>query len=174
MRYLFPDDRMAYLIGPANGQILSAFNQVLRVYLDSAGSTLATDLQTSEGLSLTSGQLVIDSNSQIPVFFGPDGFTKLYIGSAQGGLIAPVYADISQRLTELEAGGGLTTSALGKTFTQDIPSATWTITHTLPFRPNVAIVDSAGTEVIGDVAYLNDTTIRVSFGSAFGGYAYLS
>jgi hypothetical protein len=63
---------------------------------------------------------------------------------------------------------------LGYTFTQASPVSVWTITHPLTFQPNVAVVDSAGDEVEGDVKHLNPTTIQVTFSAAFGGTAYLS
>ena len=58
--------------------------------------------------------------------------------------------------------------------TQTVASATWNITHPLGGRPSVTIVDSGATVVIGDVAYNSDTSVTVSFASAFSGYAYLT
>jgi len=58
--------------------------------------------------------------------------------------------------------------------TQTSASTTWTITHALGGRPSVTIVDSAGTVVVGDVGYNSDTTVVVSFTSAFSGFAYLT
>jgi hypothetical protein len=58
--------------------------------------------------------------------------------------------------------------------TQTSASTTWTITHTLGGRPSVTIVDSAGTVVVGEVGYNSDTTVVVSFTSAFSGFAYLT
>ena len=50
----------------------------------------------------------------------------------------------------------------------------WTINHGLDKRPSVLILDSAGTEVIGHVSYLSDTTITITFSSAFKGKAILN
>lgn len=58
--------------------------------------------------------------------------------------------------------------------TQTVSSATWAITHALGGRPSVTVVDSAGTVVIGDVAYNSDTSVTVSFNAPFSGYAYLT
>lgn len=60
------------------------------------------------------------------------------------------------------------------THRQATPATTWTVIHNLGFRPNVAIVDSAGTEVIGDVDYLDDNTVQLHFSVPFAGEAYLS
>lgn len=59
-------------------------------------------------------------------------------------------------------------------YIQDIPAATWTIIHNLGFRPNVSVVDSAGTEVIGEVSYPDVNTVVIDFSAQFAGEAYLS
>jgi hypothetical protein len=58
--------------------------------------------------------------------------------------------------------------------TQQIPSTTWAITHNLNFNPNVTVVDSAGTNVEGEIQYVNPNRLNILFQSAFTGYAYLS
>lgn len=60
------------------------------------------------------------------------------------------------------------------THTQSVASATWTITHNLNKRPSVTVVDSGGTVVIGDVQYIDDNTIVITFIGAFSGAAYLN
>ena len=57
---------------------------------------------------------------------------------------------------------------------QGSASNTWTINHNLNFNPNVTVVDSAGTNVEGEVRYPNANQLVVSFQSAFSGDAYLS
>jgi hypothetical protein len=58
--------------------------------------------------------------------------------------------------------------------TQSVSSATWTITHNLGYRPAVAVVDSGGNYVVGDVNYVSVNALTVSFSAPFGGFAYLS
>lgn len=58
--------------------------------------------------------------------------------------------------------------------TQAVPANIWTITHSLNKYPSVTIVDSANTEVIGDIQYTNTNTLTVAFSSAFSGKAYLN
>lgn len=53
-------------------------------------------------------------------------------------------------------------------------SSTWTIVHTLNFKPNITVVDSAGTAVEGEYSYPNLTTVIAQFSAAFAGKAYLS
>ena len=58
--------------------------------------------------------------------------------------------------------------------TQGTASSTWTINHNLGFFPNVEIVDSAGTSVIGSYQFTNVNTVVATFAGAFAGKAYLS
>lgn len=69
---------------------------------------------------------------------------------------------------------GDSSSALGYTHIQGVPSAAWTIVHPLSYYPNVTVVDSTGSEVEGDVLYNSSTTLTVTFSGAFSGTAYLS
>lgn len=57
---------------------------------------------------------------------------------------------------------------------QGTASTTWTITHTLGGKPQVTIVDSADTHVFGEVQYLSNTQVAVTFSAAFSGKAYLT
>jgi hypothetical protein len=57
---------------------------------------------------------------------------------------------------------------------QIMASATWTIDHPLKKFPSVNIVDSAGSLVEGDVEYISDSRVIVSFIAEFSGKAYLN
>lgn len=50
----------------------------------------------------------------------------------------------------------------------------WKVVHNLGKRPAVTVVDSAGTAVIGEVDYLDDNTVRLTFCAAFSGAAYFN
>lgn len=58
--------------------------------------------------------------------------------------------------------------------TQSAPSDNWTIIHTLNKYPSVTIIDSGGTEVIGDIKYIDTSTVLVTFASGFSGKAILN
>ena len=58
--------------------------------------------------------------------------------------------------------------------TQGSVSNTWVINHNLGFKPNVTVVDSAGTIYEGEITYTNTNSLTVSFSTAFSGMAYLS
>ena len=65
--------------------------------------------------------------------------------------------------------------ALGYRHVQASAATTWSITHGLSFRPNVAAIDSTGQEIWpGAVSYPSDTTVQLTFSAAVGGEAYLS
>lgn len=57
---------------------------------------------------------------------------------------------------------------------QIMPSATWIINHNLESFPSVTIVDSGGSVVIGEIQYINENQIKVSFTVEFSGKAYLN
>lgn len=56
---------------------------------------------------------------------------------------------------------------------QQVASNNWIVTHNLGRLPSVTIIDSGENIVIGDVIYLNDNAVQISFTGAFGGRAYL-
>lgn len=57
---------------------------------------------------------------------------------------------------------------------QSTPSAIWNISHNLGKRPAVAVVDSADDVVYGDVKYIDDNTVKLTFVGSFSGKAYLN
>ncbi len=59
-------------------------------------------------------------------------------------------------------------------WSQDQAASVWTITHNLDSYPAVAVVDSAGSIVVGEVQYINRNTVVCSFTGAFSGKAYLN
>lgn len=59
-------------------------------------------------------------------------------------------------------------------FEQSLPAEVWTIAHPLSKRPSVTVVDSAGTVVFGEVEYLDESTVRITFRGGFSGKAYLN
>lgn len=58
--------------------------------------------------------------------------------------------------------------------TQASPATSWVVTHGLGGKPQVTVVDTADTLVIGDVSYNSSTQLTVSFTAAFAGNAYLT
>ena len=67
-----------------------------------------------------------------------------------------------------------TTSRVAFEHIQGAASNSWVIPHNLGFKPNVTVVDSAGTIYEGEISYTNLNSLTVSFSAAFSGKAYLS
>lgn len=59
-------------------------------------------------------------------------------------------------------------------FTQQAPASEWTITHNLNKFPAVTIVDSAESVVYGEIQYLTNNSVKISFTAEFSGKAYLN
>lgn len=57
---------------------------------------------------------------------------------------------------------------------QSVPSATWIVLHNLGKRPSVSVVDSAGTNIVGNIDYVDDNNCTLNFSSSFSGEAYLN
>lgn len=64
--------------------------------------------------------------------------------------------------------------AVTYTHNQISPASTWTITHDTGKYPAVAIVDSGGNVVIGEIQYMSENQLKVTFTAAFAGKAYLN
>jgi len=57
---------------------------------------------------------------------------------------------------------------------QASPSAVWNITHNLGKNAAPIVVDSAGTVVVGQIDYIDENNITLTFNGAFSGYAYFN
>jgi hypothetical protein len=57
---------------------------------------------------------------------------------------------------------------------QNTPASIWSIVHNLGKRPSVSVMDSAGTLVIGQVIYIDDSALEIHFSAPFGGVASLN
>lgn len=97
--------------------------------------------------------------------------TKIY---ANGGVEAPNPTLDAEVATKAYVDSGL--GVAGGTFVhvQSVPSNQWDIVHGMAYFPSVNVVDSAGTEVEGEVSYIDANTVRVKFNAGFSGKAYLS
>lgn len=58
--------------------------------------------------------------------------------------------------------------------TQAGASAEWIVAHNLGKFPSVTVIDSAGSQVIGDVTYTDINNLTIKFLGAFSGKAYLN
>lgn len=78
---------------------------------------------------------------------------------------------ISVSATDVRVNGQSLTS-----FTYEQPSAEaeWIIEHNLGKKPSVTAVDSANTQVVGEVEYLDNNNLIVRFKYPFKGKAFLN
>ena len=60
------------------------------------------------------------------------------------------------------------------THNQGVASATWNIQHNMGKKPSVTIVDSAENYVVGEIEYVDNNNLTVTFSGAFSGKAYLN
>ena len=64
--------------------------------------------------------------------------------------------------------------SLAYVHTQNSPSDVWTINHNLGIYPQVSVIEIGGANVEGEVTYLNNNSLTVSFTVAISGTAYIS
>lgn len=60
------------------------------------------------------------------------------------------------------------------TFTQATAEKKWEIAHNMGKYPSVTVADSAGSEVVGEVQYVDSNNVILLFASPFSGVAYLN
>ncbi len=66
------------------------------------------------------------------------------------------------------------TPVVAYTHVQNAVSYIWNITHNLGFKPNVSALNSAGDNVEGDISYINNDSLTITFASSLTGVAHLS
>ena len=59
-------------------------------------------------------------------------------------------------------------------FTQAVPSATWTIQHNMNKLPSVSVVNNNNIIVYGNVVYVDNNNLTITFSGGFSGKAYLN
>lgn len=57
---------------------------------------------------------------------------------------------------------------------QDVASDLWEIKHNLDKFPSVTVIDSAGSEVIGEIEYIDTNNLKIKFAGSFSGKATLN
>lgn len=95
----------------------------------------------------------------------------LLIGSDENGNVTKNYT-LSALLSFFESEA--TFNSYTTIFTQSSPSTTWSITHTMEKFPSVTVIDSSNNVVIGEITYNSNSSITLTFASAFSGKAYLN
>jgi hypothetical protein len=104
-RRTFPDEgsRLAYSIPSATGVLTGVAATPVKVYTNSACTTLA-DIQTTGGAAIPGSILTVDANSLLPLFLGPaDASDTLYVRAASltTGTGTAIYARADDRLDQM-------------------------------------------------------------------------
>lgn len=60
------------------------------------------------------------------------------------------------------------------THNQLVTSDLWIINHNLGKHPSVTVIDSGGSNCIGEVSYTSENSLQISFSASFQGVAYLN
>lgn len=91
------------------------------------------------------------------------------------GSVIPTIADKMQsQINSIQSSGGGSAGDKSYTHTQISPIATWSIMHGLNKYPSVTIIDSSGNKVMGEVKYIDENNIEITYSAAFSGSAYLN
>lgn len=59
-------------------------------------------------------------------------------------------------------------------FDQAIPDTVWYIVHNLKKKPSPVIVDSAGTEIEGQIDHIDINTLTITFNTPVSGKAHIN
>ena len=57
---------------------------------------------------------------------------------------------------------------------QNVPASYWNIVHNLASYPSVSVIDSAGNLVIGELNYVSNNRLTITFSGSFSGQAFLN
>lgn len=163
-----------FVITGNNGTIksrLGVFGNNVGTMFDFTGSTNEVIDFNNNQISSSTGQTFISaipSNASVWGKLNNNCFTG--VGSYITGVTA------SSNLWSFIGNLGVeNTSVLANyTHSQSTPADTWVVTHNLGFHPNVTIVDSANSVVIGGVTYNSLNQLTLDFAAGFSGSAYLS
>ena len=86
----------------------------------------------------------------------------------QGQMTSDLFYDVSNFI--LASGAGDKTF----TFTQGAPAAVWNVQHDLEKFPSVSVINNNDIIVNGQVEYIDNNNLTITFSAAFTGKAYLN
>ena len=88
--------------------------------------------------------------------------------TVEGNVVADAFIGDGSQLT------GIVAEPVTYLHDQGVPSSIWTVVHNLDKRPSVTVVDSAGSDVTGNVSYIDDNELTITFNASFTGQAYIN
>ena len=97
-------------------------------------------------------------------WFSIEGST--YLNAGQSNTAPPPGLEPPAPPWELVAAKGDGACSRSSTSTiNSLPSAVWTVAHGLGGFPNVTAIDSADSEIVGDLLYIDNNTVQITFAS---------
>lgn len=81
---------------------------------------------------------------------------------------------VSGGIVHVPVGGGSGGSDANFVHDQAIAATTWNVAHNLGKRAAVQVVDSAGTQVEGDIIWIDNNHVRLEFSAPFSGSAFFN
>ena len=161
--------------GPADGNLMTSLTTVNISSIDSSGQEVAAFMNY-----LVGNNILINEQNKISQF----GHYKITSYTLQGD------GTYDLALTNIGGNGNLVlnkhydfaaftiSSGLEDknfVFVQGVPSATWAIQHNLGKFPSATVVDTGDTSVLGgQVEYIDNNNLTITFGAAFAGKAFLN
>lgn len=118
-------------------------------------------------------EIIVQPPSQTEVIVGSPSPVIIGVGVGQGGARGPQGTQGPQGVQGVQGTSGLE-KIVAYTHIQGAASNTWYVTHNLGFYPNITVVDSGGTIYEGEIDYVSNNAVTLTFSAAFSGKAYLS
>jgi hypothetical protein len=116
---------------------------------------------------LTDANISSPADGQALLYNATSGKWENDTVSGSGDMLASVYDPL------INANTAKVTDAR-YTFTQAVPSASWSVTHGLDKFPSVDVVDTSGNVVEGDIQYIDSNNVTITFSASFAGKAYFN
>ncbi len=158
--------------GPADGTAINTVTTLEISGIDAGSQNTVTFMNY-----LVGNEIIISQQNEIGVFghFRMDSYVQngtvytlglTFIGG-DGTLVDGNYYDFA--VFTLSSRSDLTF-----VFNQAVASVTWNITHNLGKFPSVTMVLNTGQKGYGDVVYIDDNNLTITFASAESGKAYMN
>ena len=150
------------------GELSNSFwnwDLLLPVYLDASGTISQTPSVIQVGVVITPTSILVNPK-QVSI-----DASETSKGIAELATMDEVLAGLST--THIVTPSTLS-RAMSYVHNQSTSLDDWEINHQLNRFPSITVVDSAGTEVEGQVTYIDNDTISILFNGAFSGKAFLS
>lgn len=161
--------------GPADGAAMNSFTTLSISTIDSSGQNTKAFVEYLVGNNILIneqnnidqfGHYLIDSYTQVNPTLYDLALTNI---AGNGTTVLNKHYDFAAFTISKDVGD--------KTFvfTQGVANQTWSITHNLGKFPSVSVVDTGDTSVLGgQVEYIDNNNLTITFIAAFAGKAFLN